>query len=79
MSKVIGFRSSSFKGQDGNEVSGVNLYLTFPLDNGVGEGCERWFLVDRRLAECGYTPHVGDNVRLEFNRFGKVSGVYLIK
>lgn len=26
--KVIGFRKSSFKGNDGTEVSGVNLYLT---------------------------------------------------
>ena len=26
--KVIGFRKSSFKGDDGSQVSGVNLYLT---------------------------------------------------
>lgn len=26
--KVIGFRKSSFKGDDGQEVSGVNLFLT---------------------------------------------------
>ena len=39
--KVIGFRKSSFKGNDGTEVSGVNLYLTEPADKGEGLSCER--------------------------------------
>ena len=39
--KVIGFRRSSFKGKDGTDVSGVNLYLTEPNTNGEGLACDR--------------------------------------
>lgn len=34
--KVIGFRKSSFKGDDGQEVSGVNLFLTEKCEKGEG-------------------------------------------
>lgn len=78
MAKVIGFRKSSFKGDSGDQLSGVNLYVSFPLDNGEGNGAERVFLLDRRLAECGYVPKLGDEVRVEYNRFGKAAGVYKV-
>lgn len=77
--KVIGFRKSSFKGDDGASVSGVNLYLTEPCDKGEGLACERVYIMDERLAECGYTPHLNDKVRLEYNRYGKCCGVHLMK
>lgn len=77
--KVVGFRKSSFKGDDGQQVSGVNVYLTYPLDKGEGQGTDRVYLTDAKLAECGYTPKVGDEVRLEYNRWGKCSGIYPAK
>ena len=39
--KVIGFRKSSFKGDDGQEVSGVNLFLTEKCEKGEGLSCDR--------------------------------------
>lgn len=60
MAKVIGFRKSSFKGDTGDQITGVNVYVSFPLDNGEGVGCDRIFMLDRRLAECGYTPKLSD-------------------
>lgn len=78
MAKVIGFRKSSFKGDTGDQITGVNVYVSFPLDNGEGVGCDRIFMLDRRLAECGYTPKLGDEVRIEYNRFGKCSAIYSI-
>lgn len=77
--KVIGFRRSSFKGDDGQQVSGVNVYLSYPLDKGEGQGSERVYLTDAKLAECGYTPKVGDEVKLEYNRYGKCSGIFPVK
>ena len=77
--KVVGFRKSSFKGDDGQQVSGVNIYLTYPLDKGEGQGTDRVYLTDAKLAECGYTPKVGDDVRVEYNRWGKCSGIFAVK
>ena len=77
--KVIGFRKSSFKGNDGTEVSGVNLYLTEPADKGEGLSCERVYVLDKYLNACGYVPKLGDAVRLEYNRYGKCAGVHLAK
>ena len=77
--KVIGLRKSSFKGKDGSQVSGVNLYLTEKCENGEGQSCERVYVTDQRLTACGYTPKLGDEVTLEYNRWGKCSGVHLTK
>lgn len=76
--KVIGFRKSTFKGNDGSDVSGVNLFLTEPMDKGEGLSCDRVYVLDRKLAFCGYTPKLGDEVKISYNRFGKCDGVFLI-
>lgn len=76
--KVIGFRKSEFKGDDGNVVKGMNIFVTYPSEKGEGEECERLYLTEKRLAEIGYTPAVGDEVKPEYNRFGKVAGLELL-
>ena len=60
--KVIGFRKSSLKGNDGTEVSGVNLYLTDKCEKGEGLSCDRIYVMDKILASCGYTPKLNDEV-----------------
>lgn len=77
--KVIGFRRSTFKGKDGADVSGVNLYLTEPNGKGEGLSCDRVYVLDKYLSACGYVPKLGDEVRLEYNRYGKCAGVHLAK
>ena len=77
--KVIGFRKSSFKGNDGTEVSGVNLYLTDKCEKGEGLSCDRIYVMDKILASCGYTPKLNDEVIIEYNRYGKCSGIRLAK
>lgn len=57
--KVIGFRKSSFKGDDGSQVSGVNLYLTEKCEKGEGQSCERVYITDQRLTACGLRPQAG--------------------
>ena len=76
MAKVIGYRNSSFSGSDGSTVTGASIFLSYPLDNGVGEGCDRVFLTQARLNACGYSPKLGDEVRVEYNRYGKCSALY---
>ena len=60
--KVIGFRKSSLKGNDGTEVSGVNLYLTDKCEKGEGLSCDRIYVMDKILASCGYTPKLNEEV-----------------
>lgn len=76
--KIIGIRPSEFKGDDGSTVTGKNIYLTYPLEKGEGMGAERVFLTSAKLRDFGYVPAVGDEVRLEYNRWGKCSGMELI-
>ena len=76
MATIIGLRTSSFKGNDGEQVSGKNIYFTEPIENGEGLSAERVFLTFERLAKCAYDPKVGDEIHVEYNRFGKCSGIY---
>ena len=73
--KVIGIRPSSFKGSDGSEVNGVNLYLTEKLTTGEGYSADRVFVTVSKLNEWGYKPAVGDQVELSYNRYGKVGKI----
>lgn len=78
--KVVGFRKSSFKGGDGEMIHGVNIYVTGPMEGNGGEGemSDRIYLTEKRLKEIGYSPAVGDEIKPEYNRFGKVSGLELL-
>lgn len=78
MATIIGIRPSSFKSDNGEMISGMNIYYTYPLDKGTGQGAERVFLTDAKLAACGYQPLPGDEVQLEYNRFGRVAKIYPI-
>ena len=50
---VIGIRPSSFQGNRGKTVTGKNIYLTYPLEKGEGQGTERIFMADAKLNEWG--------------------------
>ena len=73
--KIIGIRPSSFKGDDGATVSGRNIYVAYPLETGEGHGADRVFVTDKKLADWPYKPVVGDEVTLEYNRWGKCCGI----
>lgn len=78
--KVVGIRSSSFKGKDGEAVRGTNFYFIYPLEKGKGEGegTDRVYLTEGRLSELDFIPTIGDEVAVEYNRYGKASGFRLI-
>ena len=58
--KIIGVAGSSFKGDDGKQVTGYNVYLSWPLSGGDGEGATRVYVTDKRLATWTYFPQVGN-------------------
>ncbi len=69
--EIIGIRPSSFKAQDGTEVQGSNIYVTYPLEQGTGYGSERIYMTQAKLSKMDYKPAVGDEVEVIYNRFGK--------
>jgi len=73
--KIIGIRPRSFKGDNGDNVSGKNIYLTFPLEKGKGLGAERVFVMDDKLSTWTYQPKVGDEVNVSYNRYGRCDGM----
>lgn len=80
MFQVIGYRNVNFKGQDGNDVTGVSYYLTQPIDkNGEGLSTEKVFLSTAKVAENGYRPQLGDRVEVQYNRYGKVAAIVKVK
>ena len=76
MATIIGIRSSSFKGERGELVAGKNIYFTEPMEKGEGVSADRVFLTMDKLVKCQYDPKVGDTVRIEYNRYGRCSGIY---
>ena len=73
--KIIGIRPSSFTGDQKEQISGKNIYLTFPLEKGEGLGSERVFVTDAKLVNWVYKPRVGDEVNISYNRYGKCDGM----
>ena len=71
--KVIGFKRADFMSKEGAPITGYNLYLSYPItgEDADGSACERYYMTDAKLARSGYKPHVGDEVNVSFNRFGK--------
>ena len=73
--KIIGIRPSSFMGDEKKEVKGMNIYVTYPLEKGEGLGSERLFITEDKMSLWTYKPHVGDEVKVEYNRFGRCAGM----
>ena len=75
--KIIGIRPSSFSAREdeSKQVSGKNIYVTYPLEKGEGLGSERIFVTDAKLNKWEYQPKVGDEVNVSYNRIGKCDGM----
>lgn len=69
---VIGFNHNSFTTKDGTPVSGYFIYLTGKQNNVVGLYSERIFVSDRKIEDSKYTPSVGDEIIVRYNKYGKV-------
>lgn len=81
MPKVTGLRNTSFKSRDdGSTVEGKTVYLSddIPASVGSGQSTERYFLSQAKLDSFGFALKVGMDVRVLFNRFGKVATIELL-
>lgn len=79
--KIIGYKRSNFRAEDGKEITGYNIYLGYPLSGDDADGMaalQKIYFSDRKLAESEYSPCVGDNVEISYNRFKKPLSIRLI-
>ncbi len=73
--ECIGIRRVNFRGSDGNQVDGYNLFLTYEDENIEGFGCEKVFVPANRFMQLSYVPKVGSSCELFYNKYGKVSDI----
>lgn len=77
--KVIGFSERSFTAKDtGALIEGMNIFVTYENYRTTGCACDRFFITRQRLDECDYSPSLGDDIELQYNRYGKIIGIRLI-
>lgn len=75
MYTLVGIRQVSFKGSDGSQVSGTNLFFTYPDPNVEGLATERVFVSAERLMKLDFIPKLGGECALVYNKYGKVANI----
>lgn len=75
MMTVVGKRPVKFTGQDGNSVSGTNLYVLCDDPYTEGKKSDKLFVSDNLRSNLSYVPKVGDEICVDFNRWGKISNI----
>lgn len=81
MSMIIGIVNSSFTPKDSSTpIEGSTFYVTNPIPSQRGEGssAERFFLSKAKLSTLDFTPSVGMDIEVLYNRYGKVSTLRLL-
>lgn len=78
--KIVGVAPVEFTTDDGKTITGTTIYYTEPLEPERGQGCfaGKLFLSAAKLAALDYTPSVGQEVELLFDRNGKVKSVNVV-
>lgn len=76
--KCIGIRQVDFKGNDGNQVSGLNLWLSYEDPHVDGVAVDKIFIPLSRVPRLTFVPDVGASCRVVYNKFGKVHDIEFV-
>lgn len=79
--RVIGVKRCDFKAQDGNQISGYQVFATDTIDSKYGTGyeCEKLFLSDQKLKNGVYPlPDFDDVISVSYNKYGKVDRIDIL-
>lgn len=71
----IGMRNVDFKGSDGNQVNGMNLWLSYEDRNVTGVAVEKVFIPSSRISQLSFLPSVGSVCDVIYNKYGKVQDI----
>lgn len=81
MSQIVGVIKTSFRPKDSETpIEGITVHTTDPIlpERGNGLSTDRFFISSRKMKELPFTPAVGQEVEVLFNRWGKVATLRLI-
>lgn len=82
MSKVIGIVRNDFKLKDGTQITGVNVFLSDPIDPAKGKGVmtDKVYLSDHKISNnhIDLDAIYGKNVCPRYNRFGKIEDLEVV-
>lgn len=78
--KLLGYRKTSFQGDNGDTVSGHTIFVgsDIPAGSGVGMSVDRVFVHDNYHVDFSQFA-VGDRVLLDFNSRGKFAALTKLK
>lgn len=68
-----GFQQIDFLNRDGQSIKGVNLYVSFPEENIMGQAVAKFFIKEN--IPMPDNIKVGNEIELTFSRKGKVEKV----
>ena len=79
--KMIGYRRADFTTTDKIEITGYNVYIATEIDprNGAGDMVERMYLSDAKIARehIDLEKIIGREIRVYYNRYGKIDSIVL--
>lgn len=81
MAKIIGIATTSFTPKDSTTpIEGTTVYTTEAIDpkSGTGSKGDKFFLTRAKLSALDFTPAVGQDVEVLYNKFGKVATLRLL-
>ena len=71
----MGFEAKHFSFEDGKNVDGFYLYVEEQRTGVTGIATDRVFVSNAKLD--GYVPRLGDDLTVNYNRWGKVQSILL--
>lgn len=83
--RILGYKKNSFKGNDGNEVRGYNVYLAYIVNDKDGCGYQplrkSFWLSEKKLVEFEVDSIMRNSVDVEpiMNLYGKLAGFKVIE
>lgn len=76
MARLVGFQGKSFIFDDGKQVEGFYLFTEEQRSGVTGTACDRVFISSGKLG--GYVPVLGDEIKVNFNRWGKPQDIEVL-
>lgn len=73
--ECVGTRAVEFKGSDGNQVNGLNIFATYEDPQIEGMGVDKFFIASSRMPKLSFIPAVGAYFEVIFNRYGKIADI----
>ena len=81
--KIIGYKRTNFKSQDGVEITGFNVYVENEINPQYGNGVQvdRIYLSDKKLEResISLDELLDKEVKIYYNRYGKPDSIVLVK